>query len=74
MNNLALIKKLIRRHRQELTATIGAFRVKTLEGVTSMVHLDVNATGKIYTATVTRGEPDWLCVNDSRGASVASLY
>ena len=69
MDNANLTKKLIRRHRRELTELIGSFRISTQEGCVKLT----TASGEAYTARTVAGEPPWLTVNDVRGCSVATL-
>lgn len=76
-DRIRLIKKLLRRHRQELSETIGAFRARVADE--SSMKLTAYS-GKVYHATATPGAGyddggrDWLNVNDARtGASIACL-
>jgi hypothetical protein len=77
MNDLDLIKKLIRRHRRELTEIIGAFRARTPEqGWPAEMELVAGRDGAVYTVTVSRGNPgerDWLNVDAADGTIVACL-
>jgi hypothetical protein len=77
MNELDLIKKLIRHHRRELTEIIGPFRARTPPGAWHQLELVSRRDGAMYFASVTRshgdGEPDWLNVNDMNGRYVATL-
>jgi hypothetical protein len=71
MDDIKLIKKLIRRHRQELNDLIGHFRVKTSKDDYNSVQL--LAGGTLYRARAVKGDPDWLAVNDIRGRAIATL-
>jgi hypothetical protein len=76
MDDIDLIKKLIRRHRRELTECIGAFRVKTVKGpwdAPEGVELHALSSRRVYKATVARGAPDWLNINDLTGRAIATL-